>query len=761
MGRLHISSCLLLFALSGAAGLIYEASWTRQLGLVLGFTGQATAVVLAAWFVGLAAGSWFGARWMLGRPLAGYAVAELVAGSWALAVPWLLARVELWAGAQAGLGLRAAACLVVLLPATICLGATLPWMAQHLCSYSPRPALINRAYALNIAGGVVGLLAATFGLLCSLGVQNTGSLAAAISLCCGVAALLLSRGRVAHGENASAALPGAPISMRWYFIAALGGALTIGLQVLYLRLFARVLHNSSYTFGAVVACFLVALALGSWLVARWLDRGRISAESLVRRAAAVAAVSLLATALLFVAASRLALLDPPGGFGLYIIATLGFVGLIVGVPVTAAGMLLPATWSAALAKTGRGGRTVGRLAAVNVLAAAAGALLFSFVLLGRLGLWGCLVLVAAGYLALALLPSRRAPVRPLPAVATLLACCAVLGWLLLSAPHRFRRAGEQQLASWNTTGGLIEVVRDQQQNIKLVQNAHYIMGDTASRDSERNQGHLPLLLHPRPARVLFVGLATGITASAALEHPRLETVVVELIPEVLAAARLFHAHNGRLDRSPGAQLVVDDARHFLRRRGPRFDVIVSDLFVPWHSRTGYLYTVEHYRAASRRLRAGGLLVQWISLAQVGPRELRLIASSLAAAFAQVTVWREPLDPRKICLVGSQTPLPVQPARLEQRLVALAHPPGSVARPRLRASDLRSLCAGHWDAGDDPLNTDEHPRVEFGAPVTQRLFGVPLARRLRNFDELLSRLRKRKLNARTSTTCGCLCCGDGG
>ena len=34
----------------------------------------------------------------------------------------------------------------------------------------------------------------------------------------------------------------------------------------------------------------------------------------------------------------------------------------------------------------------------------------------------------------------------------------------------------------------------------------------------------------------------------------------------------------------------------------RFDVIVSDLFVPWEGRTGYLYTVEHYRSARERLR---------------------------------------------------------------------------------------------------------------------------------------------------------------
>ena len=45
-----------VFALSGAAGLTFEVSWSRQVGLVLGNTAPAVALVLSAYFVGLAAG---------------------------------------------------------------------------------------------------------------------------------------------------------------------------------------------------------------------------------------------------------------------------------------------------------------------------------------------------------------------------------------------------------------------------------------------------------------------------------------------------------------------------------------------------------------------------------------------------------------------------------------------------------------------------------------------------------------------------------
>lgn len=55
------------------------------------------------------------------------------------------------------------------------------------------------------------------------------------------------------------------------------------------------------------------------------------------------------------------------------------------------------------------------------------------------------------------------------------------------------------------------------------------------------------------------------------------------------------------------QIRIDDARHYRLAGDRRFDVIVSDLFVPWESESGYLYTVEHYRVARDRLKPGGVL----------------------------------------------------------------------------------------------------------------------------------------------------------
>src|SRR5207245_5296884 len=54
---------------------------------------------------------------------------------------------------------------------------------------------------------------------------------------------------------------------RLRLVAAGTGAFGLGLEVLWTRLFAQVLHNSVYSFTAIALVFLVALALGAGIAA--------------------------------------------------------------------------------------------------------------------------------------------------------------------------------------------------------------------------------------------------------------------------------------------------------------------------------------------------------------------------------------------------------------------------------------------------------------------------------------------------------------
>ncbi len=83
-----LTRCSQLFFASGFAALIYEVSWNRQLGLLFGYTASAAAVVLAAYFGGMAIGYAVGGR-VASRvcPFRGYAVCEFAPGIWTLSIP--------------------------------------------------------------------------------------------------------------------------------------------------------------------------------------------------------------------------------------------------------------------------------------------------------------------------------------------------------------------------------------------------------------------------------------------------------------------------------------------------------------------------------------------------------------------------------------------------------------------------------------------------------------------------------------------------
>ena len=85
-----------LFLISGAAGLVYEVSWSRAFGVIFGNTVFAVSTVLTAFMLGLAAGSWlFGMIADRSRnPVRFFAVIELLLGLYAFAFPAILRQTD-------------------------------------------------------------------------------------------------------------------------------------------------------------------------------------------------------------------------------------------------------------------------------------------------------------------------------------------------------------------------------------------------------------------------------------------------------------------------------------------------------------------------------------------------------------------------------------------------------------------------------------------------------------------------------------------
>lgn len=742
----------LIFFLSGAAALIYEISWARQIGLLFGHTVHAASVVLASYFFGMAVGYLLGARWSTRlSPMLGYAIAETVVAVWAIIVPCLLAWSEAsfiaaWMTNSSHFVQtlsRVVFCFVLLLPGTVALGVTLPMVAM-VCSNHGKGQLsdprntrrVTRAYAINTTGALVGVLLATFYLLLHLGVTTSSYLAAGLSIFCSGIALLLHRlspqeADEIAGQAKTSSQPhesesdGNRVPLPFWIlvmIAGLSGFVTLGLQVLYTRMFSLVFHNSTYTFGIVIAVFLAALALGAALIGELMKK--IAASHLIRWVTGASSLSIVVSTTLFVALTQLEYFSAGESFSSYLIGACGLVSLIVGPPILMLGMLLPLVWKL---MGGKAGNVVGSLTAVNTLAAAGGAMIASFVMLPAIGLWESFVVMAGMVGVCSLYLSARSSRHWRRLVMSIL--FLVGSAAAINVPREVEEAqaesqGERIVQRWNSPYGWIDAVQlDDSEIFKIRQNLHYRFGRTGDNRREFRQAHIPLMLHPDPKEVLFMGLGTGLTAGGSIPHEGIQQIdVVELIPEVVEACRLLAQHNFNIIDHPRVKVFIDDCRHYLLGTDRQYDVIVSDLFVPWESESGYLYTTEHYQVARQRLKPGGHFCQWLPLFQLGEEEFEAIANSFASVFPHVTIWWAELHSSKpvIALVGMDTTLHISGEQLSQRLSSLWKSIGSTDVVMGDVKQFWELYQGDWRLRPDArLNSDEYPWVEFMTPVSNR------------------------------------------
>ena len=186
----HFHWILPLTALSGAVSFSYEVLWTRLIGQIVGGTIQGFATMLGSFLLGIALGSAVAARLARdpARAARGFAAAQLGTACLSLLAFLAVGRVpELaraigagHAGALAGNALIAA---MVLLPASLCIGAVFPFAVRLLARDETQagPAAA-RVYVWNTLGSITGALAAGFFLLPVLRFEGTLSLAVALNL---------------------------------------------------------------------------------------------------------------------------------------------------------------------------------------------------------------------------------------------------------------------------------------------------------------------------------------------------------------------------------------------------------------------------------------------------------------------------------------------------------------------------------------------------------------------------------------------------
>ncbi len=637
----------LLFFLSGFCSLVYQVVWLRLAFGHFGIVTPVLSVVLSVFMLGLGAGALLAGRW--GAPLARrfnvspaalYGAAELMIGLGALVVPVLFEFGEtllLQVGAASSslyLWLSALVITVALLPWCVMMGATFPLMMAFVRSVSPNPKnSFSFLYLANVVGAMTGTIISATVLIELLGFTRTSLTAAILNAVIATVSFRLARlypakavseaSEIRRGQNAA--------PTRWReLILFTTGFCSLAMEVVWTRGFTIVLKTTIYSFAAILAIYLLATWVGSALYRNALRRSRVLADE-----------TLLVLSGTF-ALLPVVLNDPEIQFSA--VGVLLSIAPLCGV----LGYLTPK-----LVDDYAGGdpKLAGRCYAINILGGILGPLFAGYILVVVMPVRFALITLALPLCGLGVAAVGR---KALDATATFsrLFPMALLLLFGVVASHSYEDdAGGDVPREVHRDPAATAIAYGTGMQRQLLLNG---IGITILTPITKVMAHLPLALvdHPRDGLVICFGMGTTFRSMVSWG---IDTTVVDLTRSVVESFPFFHEDAAAVLANPNAHVVIDDGRRYLLRTDKMFDAIVIDPPPPVEAAgSSLLYSTGFYEAAKRHLRSGGILQQWVPVAE--PQTVEAMVSSLMQAFPYVIALRS-VEGWGVHFLASMQPIP--------------------------------------------------------------------------------------------------------
>ena len=669
-----------VFVASGFAGLLYEVVYAKSLAVTFGSTSLASYTVLTTYMSGMALGAWVGGYIAdkIKKPLLWYAGIEAFIGLYAVITPFLfkliqniyvLSVTDMVADAPEVTFLRVALGVVVLGIPTILMGATMPIMFKFLKNMDIQSdTAISRLYSANVIGAALGSFVGGYFFIPMIGRIGATNLAAVFSLM--IALYVIDQyKRRQHLEVAQPSLQSidTPLTIPKVFgitaliILTIGGAVTLGLEVVSIHMLAVVAGNSLYAFALMLSVFLLGLGLGSVFGKKSLNY--IDRSTLIIITQCGITASIIITALLwdkipgyFASFGEMQNYIHIGFWAREILR--GAVCALAMFPATLfIGACYPATMSLAADWIGDKGEAkgLGIASALNTFGNIMGVLLVGFMLLPRLGSNKVFLLLAVISLVLALLAlicTVQVNKKLNPYAGSILVSILILfaiypkSWnftsLAQGANVYFTPTywGEVIDHTESIEGGMTSVARSPDgKYMTLLTNGKFQGNNSGETLAQESFALIPLLHTSERKSALAIGYGTGMTARVLHEQGFQSLDVVELSKDIVFMANKYFSNiNHNVISQPGVNLIYTDGRNYLLTEDKKYDLISLEITSIWFAGAANLYNKEFYELSKKRLEHNGILQQWVQLHHMHPIDLIYILNTVRSVYPYVWLY---------------------------------------------------------------------------------------------------------------------------
>lgn len=688
--------------LSGIASLTYQVVWVRLLGLSMGSTSASISTVLAAFFLGLALGSYLAERITRNRinDLKPYIVLEIIIGLSGLALLPILLNLDAIMAATPALGatipMKFTVTTALLLIPTACMGATFPVMASILIRCKNEVGVrVSQLYSLNTAGAVLGAALAGFFFVPNWGLDGAIYIAVSFNLLIVVLAFYLNRkielppiDVVAPAECAvsSASLAeDAPMRGRALMVLFATGLVAIATEVGWTKYLSIFTGTTIYGFAAILTIFLIGIAAGSWAIKSHIERIQ-RPELWMAFGLILLGGSLLLTraGLTWIPPIYQAVNHFPVEPWLRHGVKYVFVFMLLFPPTFLFGALFPLNVRLYCGNLQGVRARIGKAYAVNTVASIFGSVMAGFWLIPY---YGTDVLLTSMAIVLLVLPFLFVPTLKTQVARVTITSFALIallgGWLL---PHLSYKdlitsvqyddeayAGKEPTYLFLKEGkaGVISMVTYDDRHVKLQNNG--LNESFIDLEDENNVllvesllGLVPYMVHENPKSAFVVGFGGGITTKA-LTFTKLESIrVVELEPAVIEAGQAIVGGKIPALQDPRVTLTLNDARNTLLTENTKYDIIAAQPSHPWLARASNVFTKDFFELIRSRLNEGGMYGQWVNLFHMDATTLKSLLRAFYEVFPYGMTFAN-LDTGDFIMYGSGSPVIFDYARIEKRI----------------------------------------------------------------------------------------------